>query len=108
VTRAILTTRGAPMIELLQFIHYLIGLYTWVIIAVVIMGWLLAFNVINGRNQFVQSLWQLLNAVTEPLLRPIRAILPNLGPIDISPIVLLLGCFFVQSVVIPNIAKMVA
>lgn len=93
------------MIELLQFISYLIDLYTYVIIAGVVMSWLMAFGVINAYNPFVRSLWQGLNAVTEPLLRPIRAMLPNLGGIDISPLFLLLACFFVQSVVLPNIAK---
>lgn len=93
------------MIELLYFISYLITLYTYIIFAVVILGWLMAFNVVNARNPFVQQLSYALNAVTEPLLRPIRRMMPDLGAIDISPIVLLLGCFFVQSVVIPNIAK---
>lgn len=93
------------MIELLQFISYLIDLYTYVIIAGVVLSWLMAFGVINAYNPFVRSLWQGLNAVTEPLLRPIRAMLPNLGGIDISPLFLLLACFFVQSVVLPNIAK---
>ncbi len=96
------------MIELLYFISYLITLYTYVIFAVVILGWLIAFNVVNGRNSFVQQLNYALNAVTEPLLRPIRRMMPDLGAIDISPIVLLLGCVFVQSVVIPNIAKVFA
>lgn len=95
------------MIELLAFISYLITLYTYVVIAVVIMGWLLAFNVINGRNPFVDSIWRALNAVTEPLLRPIRNATPDLGAVDISPIILLLLCFFIQSVVLPNIAKLV-
>ena len=95
------------MLELLQFISYLITLYTYVIIAGVIMSWLVNFNVINGYNPFVRSLWQAVNVVTEPLLRPIRRILPNMGGLDLSPIVLLLGCYFVQSVVLPNIAKLV-
>ena len=94
------------MIELLQFISYLITWYTYVIFAAVIMGWLLAFNVVNGRNPMVQQFWHLLNAVTEPVLAPIRRMLPNLGAIDISPIVLLFGLFFIQSVVLPNIAKL--
>jgi YggT family protein len=93
------------MIELLYFISYLITLYTYIIFAVVILGWLMAFNVVNARNPFVQQLNYALNAVTEPLLRPIRRMMPDLGAIDISPIVLLLGCVFVQNVVIPNIAK---
>jgi YggT family protein len=96
------------MIELLGFIHYLITLYTYVVIAGVIMSWLIGFGVINPHNNFVRSLYHAVLAVTEPLLRPIRRVIPDLGAVDISPIILLLGCFFVQSVIIPNIAKVVA
>jgi YggT family protein len=96
------------MIELLGFISYLIELYTYVIIAGVIMSWLMAFGVINAYSPLVRSIWQGLNALTEPLLAPIRNMMPNMGGIDISPIILLLACYFVQSVVIPNIAKIVA
>ena len=95
------------MLELLGFISYLITLYTYVIIAAVVMSWLIGFNVVNAHNPFVRSLWQALGMVTEPLLRPIRRILPNMGGLDLSPLILLLACFFVQSVVIPNIAKLV-
>ena len=94
------------MLELLNFISYLITLYTYVVIASVILSWLLAFNVINGYNPFVRSLWNGLRAVTEPLLVPIRRMLPDLGGIDISPVILLLACFFIQSVVLPNVAKL--
>jgi YggT family protein len=93
------------MIELLGFISYLITLYTYVIIASVILSWLMAFGVVNPYNRFVSSLAHAFHAVTEPVLRPIRNSLPDLGGIDISPIVLLLGLFFIQSVVLPNIAK---
>lgn len=95
------------MLELLEFISYLITLYTYVIIANVILSWLMAFGVINAYNPIIRSLWQGINAVTEPLLQPIRNMLPNMGGIDISPIVLLLACYFVQSVVLTNIAKVV-
>ena len=101
---ASISTRGA-MLELLGFISYLITLYVYVIIASVILSWLMAFGVINAYNPMVRSIWQALNAVTEPLLRPIRNMLPNMGGIDISPVILLLACFFVQSVILPNIAK---
>lgn len=98
------------MIELLGFISYLITLYTYIVIAGVVMSWLIGFNVINLYNPVVRTLWDAVNAVTEPLLRPIRRfinrILPDLRGIDISPIFLLLACYFVQSVVIPNIAKL--
>jgi YggT family protein len=98
---------GPAMLELLSFISYLITLYTYIVIAVVIVSWLMAFGVINAYNPMVRSIWQALNAVTEPLLRPIRNALPNMGGLDISPIILLLACYFVQSVVLPNIAKAV-
>ncbi len=94
------------MIELLGFISYLITLYTYVVIANVILSWLMAFGVVNPYNPTVRAIWQALNVLVEPLLRPIRNIMPNMGAIDLSPIVLLLGCFFVQSVVLPNIAKL--
>ncbi len=94
------------MIELLGFISYLITLYTYVVIAGVVMSWLMAFGVVNAYNPTVRAIWQALNALTEPLLKPIRRMMPNLGAVDISPIVLLLGCFFIQSVILPNIAKL--
>lgn len=95
--------KGADMIRLLDFISYLIGLYMWLIIASVILSWLVAFNVINPYNQFVRSLWQGLNALTEPLLRPIRRMLPNMSGLDISPMVLWIACLGVQYVVIENL-----
>ena len=73
------------MIELLNFISLLITLYVYIIIAGAIMSWLIAFNVVNPYNQFVRSIWQGLNALTEPVLRPIRRWMPDLGGIDISP-----------------------
>jgi YggT family protein len=95
------------MIELLSFINLVINLYIWIIIAGAIMSWLMAFNVINPYNQFVRSVWMGLNALTEPALRPIRRFLPDLGGIDISPMVLILICWFIQIVVLPNLAKLV-
>ena len=94
------------MLELLGFISYLITLYVYIIIAGAVMSWLIAFNVINPYNQFVRSIWQGLNALTEPVLRPIRRRMPDLGGIDISPLVLILILFFIQSVILPNIAKL--
>lgn len=94
------------MIELLGFISYLIDLYVYVVLASVVLSWLMAFGVVNPYNPFVRSLAQVFGAVTEPILRPIRSSLPDLGGIDISPLILLLGCFFVQSVVLPNLAKL--
>ena len=67
------------------------------LIASAIFSWLYAFNVINSSNQFVNSVGSFLYAVTEPALRPIRRVLPDLGGIDISPIILLLIIFFFRS-----------
>jgi YggT family protein len=72
------------------------------------MSWLMAFGVVNPYNPTARAIWQGLSAVTEPLLRPIRNIMPDLGAIDISPVVLLLGCVFVQSVVIENLKQLFA
>lgn len=95
------------MIRLLEFIGHLVYLYEMIVIASVVASWLIALNVINLHNPMVRSIWTALMAVTEPLLNPIRRfirrILPNLGPIDLSPIVLLLGCFAVRYVVIGNL-----
>ena len=67
------------LVYLLDFISYLIQLYVYVIIASVILSWLMAFGVVNPYNPTVRAIWQAINAVTEPLLRPIRNMLPNHG-----------------------------
>ena len=85
------------MLSLLLLIDKVIDIYTWIVIASAIMSWLVAFGVINVRNQFIRVVVDLLYRLTEPLLRPIRRILPNLGGVDISPIILLLGLYFFQS-----------
>jgi YggT family protein len=95
------------MLELLNFINYVINLYSYVVFAAVIMSFLLAFNVINPRNSVVQTIWTTLMALTEPLLGPIRRALPDFGAIDLSPVVLLLGLYFIQSVVLTNLARAV-
>jgi len=88
------------MVPLIGFIVYVIRLYIWVIIASAILSWLIAFNVVNTSNRFVYSLADMLYRVTEPALRPIRSILPNLGGIDISPVILILFLLFIINVVL--------
>ncbi len=88
------------MVPLIAFIVYVIQLYIWVIIASAILSWLIAFNVVNTQNRFVYSVADMLYRVTEPALRPIRSILPNLGGIDISPVILILILMFIVNVVL--------
>ena len=89
------------MLSVLDFIdRYLIDLFIWIIIGSAILSWLIAFNVVNPYNQFVRSLWELFQRVTEPLLRPIRRLLPDMGGIDISPVILILILIFIRVVII--------
>ncbi len=89
------------MLPLLAFIRdYIIGLYVYIVFASVVMSWLIAFGIINNGNNFVYSLQKSLYALTEPVYAPIRRMLPDLGGIDVSPIIVLLGCLFLQNVVI--------
>jgi len=87
------------MRALLDVILVVLQLYVYVIIAAAILSWLVAFNVVNRYNDFVRSIWNLVTALTEPLLRPIRGMIPNLGCIDISPVILLLFIFFLERVI---------
>jgi YggT family protein len=81
-------------------VHWLIDtvleLYIWLIIASVILSWLVAFNVINTRNAFINQVGAFLHRITEPALRPIRNVLPNFGGIDISPMILILLLIFAR------------
>ena len=88
------------MTALLDVLYLALDLYQWIVIATAIMSWLIAFDVVNTRSNAVRSIWNALLAVTEPVLRPIRNFLPNLGGLDLSPIVLLLGVYFLQRVMV--------
>lgn len=94
------------MLELLAFISKVIDLYVFIIIAAALLSVLMAFNVINPYNQFVRSVYGGLLAVTEPALRPIRRLLPDTGGIDFAPLVLIIFLWFVQGVILPNLAKL--
>ncbi len=85
---------------LLWLVLNLLNLYFYVILASVIISWLIGFNVINGANPYVRQIGYALHRLTEPLLGPIRRRLPDLGGLDISPIILLLGLQFVQYLIV--------
>ena len=79
------------MSTLIQMIGYLAYILTILVIVQFVLSLLISFNVVNTHNQFVSSLWQALNALLEPLLRPIRRILPDTGSIDFSPMALIIA-----------------
>ena len=83
----------------LWLIDTIITLYIWILIASAILSWLVAFNVVNQRNPIVANLGEFLYRITEPALRPIRALLPNLGGIDISPVILIILLLFLQRII---------
>ena len=83
----------------LWLVDTIITLYIYILVAMAILSWLIAFNVVNTRNSIVASVADFLYRVTEPALRPIRSILPNLGGIDISPVVLIIGLLFLERII---------
>jgi YggT family protein len=95
------------MIALIQTIVMALDLYWWIIIASAIFSWLYAFNVVNPKNQFVGAIGNMLYRLTEPALRPIRRFMPDLGGIDISPIILLLLLFFIRQFLLTTVLSLV-
>jgi YggT family protein len=89
---------------LLNLISTVITIYIWLLIAQAVLSWLLAFGVVNRYNRFVNSLNDFLWRITEPLLRPIRSVLPNLGGIDISPVILILLLYFLRDLMFEYLA----
>jgi YggT family protein len=87
------------MRSILWLFDTLINLYIYILIASAILSWLIAFNVVNARSPIVDRIGEFLYKVTEPALRPIRKILPNLGGIDISPIILIIGLIFLRNII---------
>jgi YggT family protein len=87
------------MRAVLNVVLLALDLYKYIIIASAVMSWLIAFNVVNIRHEFVRSIWNTLVALTEPLLAPIRRFLPNTGGIDISPVVLFLLILLVEQII---------
>ncbi len=81
---------------LLSTISLILSLVWWVFLIMIIMSWLISFNVINTRNQFVASVWRILNQITDPILRPIRRVIPPMGGLDLSPIIVFIIIFFLQ------------
>ncbi|WP_339744376.1 YggT family protein [uncultured Maricaulis sp.] len=87
------------------FLNPILGLLWIIVIVTVVLSWLISFNVVNPHNPFVAMIWRISNTVTEPLLGPIRRVLPNLGGMDFSPVVLLLLISFAQGYIVPMLMR---
>jgi YggT family protein len=95
------------MVSVIQILYILLNVVWWIIVVQAVMSWLIAFNVINTHNDFVRSIWQALDKMTEPLYRPIRKIMPDFGALDLSPMVVLLLLYILMQVVLPNMLNSV-
>ncbi len=95
------------MRAVLDIILLILQIYIWLLIAAAVLSWLVAFNVVNTRNQVVAMLGEFLFRITEPVLRPIRSMMPNLGGIDVSPVILILLILLLENLIIryiyPNV-----
>jgi YggT family protein len=95
------------MRAVLDIIMLVLQIYIWLLIAAAVLSWLIAFNVVNTRNPVVASVGEFLYRITEPVLRPIRNMMPNLGGIDVSPVILILIILLLENVIIryvyPNV-----
>lgn len=91
------------LFTLYQIVSILLNVLWWIIIVQAIMSWLIAFNVINTHNDFVRSVWIALDRLTQPIYRPIRRIMPDLGALDLSPMVVLLGIIILRQAILPAI-----
>ncbi|HZV58426.1 MAG TPA: YggT family protein [Sphingobium sp.] len=92
-------------VALIETMFILLNVAWWIIIVQAILSWLIAFNVINTSNEIIRSIWIALDRLTEPLYRPIRRIMPDLGALDLSPMVVLIIIIILQQAVLPGIAR---
>ena len=95
------------MIAIFYLVLQILKLYSYVVITNVIVSWLIAFNILNTQNRFVYSILELSYRLTDPILNKIRQFLPNLGSLDISPIILLLLIWFIEMCMKLYIAPMI-
>lgn len=91
------------MTSLAMFAYYVLDFYKWIVIIAVVLSWLVNFEVINVRNQLAASIVRMFYALTEPVFQPIRRFMPDLGGLDISPIIVLFGILFLQIVITNNL-----
>ena len=85
-------------VQKLMLIDRIIDLYVWIIILSAVLSWLVAFDIINMRNRFVYLVGDALNRLTEPVYRPVRRILPDMGGLDLAPLVVIFGLWFLRDI----------
>ena len=88
-----------------QILDLLLTVLRWIIIIQAVLSWLVAFNVINVHSDFVRTILMALDRMTEPLYRPIRRVMPDLGALDLSPLVVLLLLIILQSIILPAVFR---
>lgn len=93
------------ILAIYQILQLLLDVLKWIIIVQAVLSWLIAFNVINTSNDFVRQLLNALDRLTAPIYRPIRRIMPDLGALDLSPMVVLLIIIVLQSIILPAIFR---
>ncbi len=97
------------VVSVLLLINMILGFYAWILIISAVASWLIAFNIVNTHNRVVASIVDLLYRLTEPVLRPLRRVIPNLGGLDLSPVVALFAIWFLQDLIgryfIPAVAS---
>lgn len=103
--RQIIDKGSAMAFAILQIISILLNVAITVIIVQAIMSWLLAFNVINLQNDIARAIWTTLDALTAPIYRPIRKIMPDFGAIDLTPMVVIIGIIILQDAILPPLAQ---
>ncbi len=104
-----LSSKDIALVSVLLLVQMVLSLFVWVLVISAVLSWLIAFNVVNTRNQFVATVADVLYRVTEPVLRPVRRVLPNLGGVDVSPIIVILLIWFLNDFIgryiVPAVAR---
>ena len=105
--RHVATNPSMIMRALFLVIDLILNLYIWLLVAAAVLSWLIAFNVVNTRNQLVAMIADFLYRITEPVLRPIRNLMPSFGGLDISPVIVIFIIIFLRYVIalyiLPNV-----
>ena len=96
------------LLLIIEIVNYLLGIFQTVITVWFVLSLLIAFNVVNMQNQYVAAIWRALEAIIDPLLQPIRRVIPRTPPIDFSPMVLIILIQILQLFILPFLAQAAA